>query len=398
MSSDESTGASTGESTSEAGIDAWVEQSETGWWASLMHPTRRGWTLIISGAVTAGLVAVAFLLPVPFVKLAPGPTFNVIGQEDGADVISITGTETFPVSGNLDMTTVLESGGPRGGLTFVDAIASWLDPNDAVVPRELIFPDDVTGEEVRERQAMLFSTSESNAVAAAMTYLDRPLITQNVVTAVFEGTPADGVLLPKDEIISINGVEVTEVTQVAEAIRSEPIGTTFEIVVRRDGVEVDGAMQDDVAQTVSVTSGDNPEDAGVPYIGIGVGEYYSAGFPIDFTLEDIGGPSAGLIFATGIVDKLTADDLVSGQHIAGTGTIEPDGTVGPIGGIRQKLAGAQAAGATLFLMPAEHCTEATGHIPDGLTVTPVETLADGIEAIESFTAGETVLSCPVDAA
>ena len=294
----------------------------------------------------------AFLLPVPFVKLAPGPTFNVIGQEDGTDVISITGTETFPVTGNLDMTTVLESGGPRGGLTFVDAIASWLDPNDAVVPRELIFPDDVTGEQVRERQAMLFSTSESNAVAAAMTFLDRPLITQNVVTAVFEDTPADGVLLPKDEIVSINGTEVTEVTQVAEAIRSEPIGTTFEIVVRRDGVEVDGVMKDDVEQTVSVTSADNPEDDGVPYIGIGVGEYYSAGFPIDFTLEDIGGPSAGLMFATGIVDKLTADDLAAGEHIAGTGTIEPDGTVGPIGGIRQKLAGARAAGATLFLMPA----------------------------------------------
>ena len=245
---------------------------------------------------------------------------------------------------------------------------------------------------------MLFSTSESNAVAAAMTYLDRPLITQNVVTAVFEDTPSDGVLLPKDEILSINGTEVTEVTQVAEAIRSKPVGTTFEIVVRRDGVEVDGVMADDVEQTVSVTSADNPDDAGVPYIGIGVGEYYSAGFPIDFTLEDIGGPSAGLMFATGIVDKLTAEDLADGRHIAGTGTIEPDGTVGPIGGIRQKLAGARAAGATLFLMPADHCVEAAGHIPDGLTVTPVTTLAEGVEAIEAYTAGETVLSCPADAA
>jgi Lon-like protease len=404
MSTDESTGASASEPTDAPLAYADIEQSETGWWSALMHPTRRGWTLIISGAVTAGLVAVAFLLPVPFVKLAPGPTFNVIGQEDGADVISITGTETFPVSGNLDMTTVLESGGPRGGLTFVDAIASWLDPSDAVVPRELLFPDDVTGEEVRERQAMLFSTSESNAVAAAMTYLDRPLITQNVVTAVFEGTPADGVLLPKDEILSINGVEVSEVTEVAEAIRAEPVGTIFEIVVRRDGVLAEDAadgsevVQDDAEQTVSVTSADNPEDPGVPYIGIGVGEYYSAGFPIDFTLEDIGGPSAGLMFATGIVDKLTAEDLAAGEHIAGTGTIEPDGTVGPIGGIRQKLAGARDAGATLFLMPAEHCTEAAGHIPDGLTVTPVETLTDGIEAIQAYTAGETVLSCPADAA
>lgn len=408
MSTDESTRQSADEPTDEprdeAVIETDAEQSETGWWAALMHPTRRGWTLIVSGAVTAGLVAVAFLLPVPFVKLAPGPTFNVVGQEDGADVISITGAETFPVSGTLDMTTVLESGGPRGGLTFVDAIASWLDPSDAVVPRELLFPDDVTGEEVRERQAMLFSTSESNAVAAAMTYLDLPLVTQNVVTAVFEGTPADGVLLPKDEILSINGVEVTEVTEVAEAIRAEPIGTTFEIVVRRDGVlstdAADGsdALRDDVEQNLSVTSADNPDNAGVPYIGIGVGEYFSAEFPIDFTLEDIGGPSAGLMFATGIVAKLTPEDLVAGAHIAGTGTIEPDGTVGPIGGIRQKLAGARDAGATLFLMPAEHCAEAAGHVPDGLTVTPVETLTDGIEAIEAFTAGESVLSCPADAA
>jgi PDZ domain-containing protein len=379
-------------------MDGGLEETDTGWWHALTHPTRRGWTLIVAGAVTAGLLATAFLLPVPFVKLAPGPTFNVIGQEDGTDVISITGTETFPVSGNLDMTTVLESGGPRGGLTFVDAIASWLDPNDAVVPRELIFPDDVTGEEVRQRQAMLFSTSESNAVAAAMAYLDRPLITQNVVTAVFEDTPSDGVLLPKDEILSINGTEVTEVTQVAQAIRSEPVGTTFEMVVRRDGVEVDGVMADDVEQTVSVTSADNPDDPGVPYIGIGVGEYYTAGFPIEFTLEDIGGPSAGLMFATGIVDKLTAEDLAAGRHIAGTGTIEPDGTVGPIGGIRQKLAGARAAGATLVLMPADHCTEAAGHVPDGLTVTPVTTLAEGVAAIQAYTAGETVLSCPADAA
>jgi PDZ domain-containing protein len=380
------------------------EESPSGWWAALRHPTRRGWTLIISGAVTAGLIAVAFLLPVPFVKLSPGPTFNVIGQDDGADVIQITGAETFPVSGNLDMTTVYESGGPRGGLTFVDAIASWLDPADAVVPRELLFPDDVTGEEVRERQAMLFSTSESNAIAAAMTYLDRPVITQNVVTAVFEGTPADGVLLPRDEILSIDGAEVAEVTEVAEAIRSKPIGTTFEIVVRRDGVLTDDpsdgaeAVQDDVEQTLSVTSADNPDDPGVPYIGIGVGELYSAGFPIDFTLEDIGGPSAGLLFATGIVDKLTPDDLVAGEYVAGTGTIEPDGTVGPIGGIRQKLAGARDAGATLFLMPAEHCTEAEGHIPDGLTVAPVETLADAVDAITAYTSGQTVPSCPTDAA
>ncbi len=357
---------------------------ENGWWAALMHPTRRGWMLIVSAVTLLVLLLVAFLLPVPFVKLAPGPTFNVIGEADGRPVIDITGTETYPVSGTLDMTTVLESGGPRGGLTFIDAIASWANPSDAVVPRELMFPDDVSGEDVQTRQAMLFSTSESNAVAAALTYLDKPLVTQVVVTAVYGDTPSDGLLLPKDEIVSVDGTAITAPAQVVEAVRGAPIGTTFEIVIRRDGAE----------QTVSVTSAANPDDETVPYIGIGVGEFYQAEFPIDFTLSDVGGPSAGLMFATGIVDKLTPDDLVAGRHIAGTGTIEPDGTVGPIGGIRQKLAGARNAGATLFVMPAQHCTEASDHVPDGLTVVPVKTLAEAVTAIGDYVAGKPLATCP----
>ena len=375
-------------------LDEPVDDREVGWWSALLHPTRRGWMLIISAVTTLVLVGIAFLLPVPFVKLSPGPTFNVIGEEDGAAVIAISGTQTYPVSGNLDMTTVYESGGPRGGLTFVDALASWLNPADAVVPRELLFPDEVSGEDVKKRQALLFSTSESNAVAAAMRYLDRPVNTQIVVSAVYEETPAAGALQPKDEVVSINGTPVTQSAQVADTVRSNPAGTEFTFVVRRDGVEVDGVMKDDVEQTVVVTSADNPDNPGTPYIGIGVSDFFTADFPIEFTLDDVGGPSAGLMFATGIVDKLTPGDLAAGQHVAGTGTIEPDGTVGPIGGIRQKLAGAHDAGATLFLMPAEHCTEAEGHVPDGLTVTPVKTLSEAISAVEAYTAGTPVPSCP----
>ncbi|MEK9897887.1 MAG: hypothetical protein VW906_03720, partial [Actinomycetota bacterium] len=122
---------------------------------------------LVSAISLAALVTVALLLPVPYVKLAPGPTFNVIGESDGEPFLSITGTTTYPVSGNLDMTTVRESGGPRGGLTFVEAIGAWFSTADAVVPRELIYPDDITGDEVRQRQARLFSTSESDAIGAA---------------------------------------------------------------------------------------------------------------------------------------------------------------------------------------------------------------------------------------
>jgi PDZ domain-containing protein len=365
-----------------------------GYWHALTHPTRRGWMLIGSALTTLLLLGVAFVLPVPFVKLAPGPTFNVIGVDDGRPVIDISGTQTYPVTGSLDMTTVLESGGPRGGLTFVDAIASWMNPSDAVVPRELLFPDDMTGEEVQKHQALMFSTSESDAIAAAMNYLKKPLTSQIVVTAVYGDSPADGVLLPKDEILKIDGKEVTAPEQVAKAVRGAPIGTTFEITVSRDGVQVDGEMKNNVEQTLKVTSASNPDDPTIPYIGIAVGTFYSAEFPIDFTLSDVGGPSAGLMFATGIVDKLTPENLTAGKHIAGTGTIKPDGTVGPIGGIRQKMAGARNAGAELFVMPKVHCDEARDHIPDGLTVVPVETLTNAVDAIKNFAAGKPVPSCP----
>ena len=370
------------------------------------RPSRRGWMLILSLATSTLLIGVALLLPVPFVKMAPGPTFNVIGQDGDVPVIQITGTETFPVSGSLDMTTVLESGGPRGGLTFLDAIASWIDPSDAVVPRELLFPDDITGDEVRQRQAFLFSTSESNAIAAAMSHLGLPVTTRVVVDSVYSDTPAFGQLEARDEITAIDGTAVTSPSDVVNAVRSAPAGTTFEFTVERAPSEGDGAAEDGNAeqaeaaaeeQVVSVTSADNPDSPGTPYIGIGVSTLYGADFPIDFTLEDVGGPSAGLIFATGIVDKLTPGDLTAGGHIAGTGTITPEGQVGPIGGIRQKLAGAREAGASLFVMPAVHCAEALGHIPDGLTVAPVETLDEAISAIESFTAGGEVPNCPAEA-
>lgn len=366
--------------------------------------SRRTWMLMISLATTSILVAVALLLPVPFVRMSPGPTFNVIGTEDGREVIEIEGTRTYPVTGALDMTTVLEAGGPRGGLSFIGALTSWLDPSDAVVPRELLFPDDITGEEVRQRQAALFSTSGSHAVSAAMDYLGLPVSTAVVVNAVYGDTPAEGLFELRDEIVAIDGEPVASTSDVVDAVRAQPIGTELEFTVRRAAVsEGDGEGEDAADTGVSEitlrgTTADNPDSPGTPYIGIGVGPLYAADFPITFTLEDVGGPSAGLMFALGIVDKLTPVDLTAGEHVAGTGTITPEGDVGPIGGIRQKLAGAREAGASLFLMPADHCAEAAGYVPDGLTVTPVTTLSEAVAAVEGFVAGREVPGCPVEAA
>lgn len=355
------------------------------------HHHQRTKVLLVSLIALLVLIGVALLLPVPFIKLAPGPTFNVIGTHEDQPVIKITGTTTYPVTGQMDMTTVMESGGPRGGLTFIDALGSWFNSTDAVLPRELLYPDDVSGDDVKVQQAQMFSTAESDATAAALNYLHMPVARKVVITAVYEGSPAWEKLQPKDEVLSIDGAAVTKPEQVRDAVRKAPIGTTIIVKVRRDSAT--GATEIDVP----ITTAANPNDSTKGYLGVNVGEYYTADFGVDFTLKDIGGPSAGLMFALGLIDKLSPHDLANGKHIAGTGTIKPDGTVGPIGGIRQKLAGARAAGAELFLMPASHCAEAAGHIPDGLTVTPVSTISDAVTALTAFKAGKQPAACPAKA-
>ena len=180
---------------------------------------------------------------------------------------------------------------------------------------------------------------------------------------------------------------MTEPVDVSDTVQKNPVGTTFSFSIDRGGE----------AKKVTLKSADNPDQPGTPYIGIGVGMYYAAEFEINFTLQDVGGPSAGTMFALGIIDKLTPDELTKGRHIAGTGTMSPAGAVGPIGGIRQKLAGASDAGAELFLIPAVHCKEAAGFIPEGLTVTPIATLTEAVEAVKTWTTGGTVKACPASA-
>lgn len=330
------------------------------------------------------LLTLAALLPVPFVILSPGPTFNTIGDVNGVPLVEISDTTTYPTTGALDMTTIREEGEPRSALTVYGALVAWVDPNRAVLPRELLYGDQETGEEVEQRNAIMFSTSQSNAIAAALGALGEPVIEDVVVTAVVEGTPAFGVLDAGERIIAVDGRKVTQPADVVDQVRAKPVGSTIVFTVERDGAETD----------LEVVSAPKPDEPDVPYVGITVGVNYRAEFPIRFTLEDVGGPSAGMMFALAIVDKLSPDDLTGGGHVAGTGTIDPTGAVGAIGGIRQKLAGARGAGATLFLMPEVHCEEAAGHVPDGLTVVPVATLQDSLDALSAWRAGDPLPQCP----
>ncbi len=343
--------------------------------------SRRAVALTTSGLLLLVLMAVAALLPVPYVRLSPGPTFNTIGTHDGTPLIKISGTPTFDVSGSLDMTTVSELGGPGGGLTMGQALVAWVDNAAAVVPRELIFPDDTTPEQVAKDNEVAFSTSQSDAVGAALTYLDRPVDTVVTVASVAAESPADNRLKPGDRVVALDGEAVRTPADVGRIVRSGPVGRTVVFTVARDGSRID-------VPVVTASSGDDPSQ---PYVGVSVGTLYVAPFTIDFTLSDVGGPSAGLMFSLGIIDKLTPGQLNGGRDVAGTGTIAPNGAVGPIGGIRQKLVGARSAGAQLFLAPAANCAEVVGHVPDGLTVVGVKDLAAAVDALKAWTTGSTPL-------
>ena len=132
----------------------------------------------------------------------------------------------------------------------------------------------------------------------------------------------------------------------------------------------------------------------MPMIGILVSGRYDFPLEIEIALDNVGGPSAGLVFALGIVDKLTAEDITASGVFAGTGTINARGEVGSIGGIRHKMHGALADGATWFLAPADNCPDVLGHIPDGLQVIPVATLDDAVDALVSVREGTAVALCP----
>lgn len=341
------------------------------------------WSLLI-------LLGAAMFIPVPYVMTSPGPVFNTIGEIKNVELIKISGTQTYPTEGELDMTTVSEYGGPQQGLDMFQAIWGWISPDKRVVPRESIYPAGETQAENTARNAEAFSTSQSYAIAAAMDYLDQPINEKVIITSVGLDTPAQDKLRAGDEIIAVDGAQMKTPEQVVDAVRSKPIGTDLTFSVVRSGTNLDVVV-------TSTTRPDDPatdqDEATIPYIGIGIDISYSADFEIEFGVSGVGGPSAGTMFAIGIIDKLTPGALTQGKNIAGTGTIDPKGNVGEIGGIQQKLIGARDAGAVLFLAPQGNCGDVVGHIPKGLTVASVKTLAEAMTAIEEFNTGKAVNSC-----
>lgn len=345
------------------------------------------------GALVVALVAmfVVSLLPSGFVIQQPGPVVNTLGESKNADgdevpLIEIGGDQkVYPTGGTLSLVTVQVRGNRETRPSWFELATAWFDKSRAVVPVDALFPPDQTTEQREAVDQAMMVTSQDAAAAAALTEMGTAVGVEVVVASAPEAdAPAHDLLKQGDVIRSVDGTAVKSPTDVtAKVLASEGKPVHFDI--ERDGT----------ASTVVVTPAQADVDGKKVWrVGASVGGAYDLPFPIHIQLNDIGGPSAGMMFALGIIDVLTPGEMNGGKHIAGTGTIQADGAVGSIGGIRQKMYGAREAGNDWFLAPAANCNEVVGHIPDGLTVISTSTLAESVTAVEAIASGDGVDDLP----
>lgn len=338
---------------------------------------------LLTAAGTLALIYLAqVVIPVPYVIERPGPVYDTLGtvRIDGEEqpLIGVPEGEGYPTEGQLNLLTVSIVGSPEQSVGWFGLVPALLDPAQDIVPMEQVFPAGVSGADRDEANQQLMTRSQADATAAALRSLGHAVTGTISVGSVAEQSPAAGLLEAEDVIERVNGEAVTGYEQLRRLIEANGAERPARIEVRRGG------------EPVEVAATPVPAGEGGPLV-LGVGVTTAYDFPVDVTLriDQVGGPSAGLMFALGINDTLTPGPLTGGHVVSGTGTIDGEGVVGPIGGLPQKIVGAANAGSELFLMPTENCAQLPKTLPDGLTVAPVATLQEALAAVETFANGGT---------
>jgi len=328
------------------------------------------------------LIIAAFLIPSPYVILSPGNPQNVLGS-----AITISGTKVYPTTGELSVTSVLVTD-PDSYITGFDVLYAWIDKNRVVLPRVQVYPEGESAAESIKIGADEMSGSQINATAAALDYLGYENKAKLMIVEVNKKSNAIGNLKTGDQIISVDDKNFTTSAQIMDYLDQKKPGQLISIMVIRNGSE-------EVSRKIKLSA----RDDGSAYIGINIQSQFDFPFDVKIKLAETGGPSGGLIFALGIIDKLTSQDLIRYRNIAGTGTITTDGRVGPIGGIAEKIIGAKNAGVELFLTPVENCSEiddkekvASNTDKKVMKIVPVATLNEAISVLK-LPAGAKYPSC-----
>ena len=343
-----------------------------------------GWLLLF---FTLASTLVLSLLPAPYVIDQPGPTYDTLGvvETEGGPVplIVVPDALEFPHSGEMRLTTVTRVGNPDNLPTWWNVVDAWFTREKSVMPVDAAFPPGFTVEQNREAARIDMENSQQEAIAAAFNYLSIPYTSFLRVEGVVEGGPSEGVIAVGDVIVDAAGVAVGDVTELRALIADNGVQSAIALLVERD----------DSLITVSVIPRMSEANPPAPAIGVLVSGRYDFSIPVDIQLDNVGGPSAGLVFALGVIERLTPEELIPPAVIAGSGTISAAGEVGGVGGVRHKAFGAANAGARLFLIPQSNCDQVRGITIEGMDIVPVATLDDAVEALALSRGGMPLPAC-----
>ncbi|TXL61448.1 YlbL family protein [Aeromicrobium terrae] len=339
-------------------------------------PSPRYATMLTAALSVIVLSCVAFLVPVPYVTMRPGPAFNTLGEFEGKPMFTFgSDVKTYDdTKGSLDFTTVSVSR-EESRLSIFDAVKTYFSDDTAVVPKSFVYRDGESQKQSDAEGAAQLSSSKDNSRVAALRAAGYTVPEIPLVKSVDAKGAAAGTLRTDDEILSVDGKKMATAEQVVRSVSGLEPGDTVSIEIRRKGE----------TKTFDIVTKPDAKDPKKPRVGVGLGSRFD--YPVKITNNvgsSIGGPSAGTMFALAIYDRLTPGPLTGGLRVAGTGEISPEGVVGPIGGIRQKIAGAAKDDVEVFLVPAENCAEALKGDDHGLTLVRISTLKGAISALEKL--------------
>ena len=307
------------------------------------------------------------LIKTDFYFMSPGPPY----QWD----IEIKGAKSFDYDGNLYQLTVR-----RDEANYFTYIWAKVDNSVDLYSREVILPKGVTPEQLSQISIQNMKTSENVAIAVALDSLNYDIETQGdgvLVVGILENSPVEGKLSKEDLIISINNDEIKSTSEFIALLRTYEIGDIVSIGLIRNNIEM-------FIETELIEHVDYQNEPMVGFLASTPNERFVFPITVDIETGNVGGPSAGLMMALNVYNSLTEEDLTKGIKVAGTGTIEIDGSVGPVGGVKQKVIAAKKADSSLILVPTANFDDAKSYIDENTTIVAVDTFTEALNVISEY--------------
>lgn len=344
--------------------------------ASAQADARRSLFMSVTGLGGAILLAVLSVLPMPFAIGVPGPTHDTLSIEDGIHLVEVNGAPTYESTGELRLTTVSVSRGSSQPFTLGRVLRAWGAEGMYAAPEEDVLGTRDEQDQFNDRAAQDWITSQESAAVAALEALGEEVPATLRIAGVDPSSQASGLLDEDDVIVAVDGAPALGFSDLSDAMEDRAPGDEITVAYRRGGEEAE------------VTFATIDDGTGRAIMGLWMDPEFELPVNVEVAIDRVGGPSAGLMFSLAIMEFLTPGDQLNGARIAGTGAINADGTVVPIGGIRLKMHGAVAAGSDYFLAPEANCAEVVGHVPEGLDVYSVTTLDDAADVVRRIGAGD----------